>query len=351
MQHRVALTIALIAAQLLTAPLSALDRQVIEDRVKRLENLSKSDREQFDRRVAEFEQLSGEERSRVRTLHEALIADRKSNGGLTALLQTYADWLDTLSPIQRDELQREKDTGKRIALIRKLKEEQDHKSKDEDDRPNETAERMDVETLSFIRRKIDQPYGFDIADLTTTMKALVNDLPPEKRLPGFDAPQLTQYTQIINAHAQWKQSYSQWPDDDTLAKIKKAIKQRTAELITHSNAMGESPRETAVRLLLMGIVKQADSSIKISNDEREKALNSMKPDERRKVEKLSVERRNQVLRRRYFESHDDDAYKRCLEVRKSVMDLFQQMDVKLPTMLEKFKKNFEKIPKEKDKQL
>lgn len=347
MRRRVGLTIALIAAQLLSLPILALDRQVIEDRVKRLEHLSKNDRERFDRSVAEFEALSDEERSRVRGLHEALIADRKSNGGLTALLQAYTEWLDTLSPLQRDELQREKDTGKRIALIRRLKEEQEHKSKDDDDRPNESSDRMNVETLSFIRRKIDQPYGFDLPDLTATLKALVNDLPPEKRLPGFDAPQLSQYTQIINSHAQWKQSYQQWPDEDSLAKIKKAIKSRTAELITHSNAMGETPRQTAVRLLLMGIVKQADLSIKISNDEREKALNSLKPDERRRVENLSVDRRNQFLRKRYFEIHDDESYRRCMEVRKSVMDLFQQMEVKLPPTLEKFKKNMDKPSKSK----
>ena len=342
MRGQVGLTLCFLVAQLLTTRLSALDQQVVSDRVKRLESMSKSEREQFDRSVDEFEQMPADERGRIVQLHEGLISDRRGNGGLTNLLQTYNDWLDTLTPIQRDELQREKVTAKKIALIRKLKEDQDRKSKEDDDRPTESPDRANEEFQSFIRRRIDQPYGFDITDLTAALKAIVNDLPAEKRQPGFDAPQLNQFTQIIHAHAQWKQSYRLWPDEDTLGKIAKAVRPKTAELIKHSNAMQETPRETAVRLLLMGIVKQADFSLKMSNEDREKALNSLKPAERRRVEGLSVDKRNQLLRKRFFEAYDDQAYQRAQQIRKDVIDLFQQTEVKIPPLLERFKKSLEK---------
>lgn len=83
------------------------------------------ERDRLNRNIAEFRKLSDAEKEHFRKLHRELKADAASGGNLATLLQTYSVWVQTLTPTQRDELQKESNLSHRFALVRKFKEEQE----------------------------------------------------------------------------------------------------------------------------------------------------------------------------------------------------------------------------------
>ena len=122
MSRRISLFLALV--NFLAAPiLFAADPQNLNERLQRIGLMSPVEREHLNRNIQEFSSLGEAEKSRLRDLYQKLQSERVHHGnGLFQLMQTYSVWLETLSPIQRDELRLEKDTAKKLAIIRRIKE-------------------------------------------------------------------------------------------------------------------------------------------------------------------------------------------------------------------------------------
>ena len=217
------------------------------------------------------------------------------------------------------------------------KNEQERQQKEDEDRPGETADRATDADHSFVRQRIGQLYGLDKADLNAVIRVVVDDLPADLKPPEFERPQLNQLTKIIHAHAEWKQDYAHWPDEELLAKMTKVVRPRTTQLIKHSGAWGESSRETMVSLILRGIMKQIDDAVKPTDEEREKLIELLLPEEREKLKRMSPERLKQFLRTKQFEVKGEDAYKKYVEHRDKVIELYERMQVKLPEPLQRIK--------------
>lgn len=94
-------------------------------RRRRIEGMPQAERERIQRNFKQFQTMSEADRRHLRAFDAALEADRINNrGGLSETLRTYADWLKTVTPHQRDALQQESDPAKRIKLIREVVESQ-----------------------------------------------------------------------------------------------------------------------------------------------------------------------------------------------------------------------------------
>ena len=97
----------------------------MQARIEHLRQMSEIDRARFQRNLEAFQQLSPAEKHQYQQLHQQLAADQARGGTLTQLMQTYAAWVHTLTPTQRDELQNEKVLSQKLALIRRWKDEQE----------------------------------------------------------------------------------------------------------------------------------------------------------------------------------------------------------------------------------
>ncbi len=328
----------------------ALDPQTILERVDEIQRMSGVERDRLNRNIQEFAALSEVEKTHYRELHAKLVTDRVQNGGtMFSLLQTYSLWVHTLSPAQQHELQQETDLSKKLVLVRRFKEEQERQSRDEREPPNEPADPSKPDAGPDARQLIGmKAFALDKKDLDAVIKAILDDLPAGRKEADFEPPQLYQYPRIIEAHARWKENYAGWPDDELIKKMGAVVSPRTIRIVSTSAVRGETKRETIVRGILMGIVKQANDSTKLSDEELESTRAKLPADEQEKIRKFDSKlREKEHLKRRYFELKGDDSYKRLQECRLKVVDLFERMQVPLPDLLQRIKQGRDRMQQSK----
>lgn len=95
---------------------------VISTRYREAAGLSQPDRDHVLRNQQTFQQLSPARQAQMVELHRQISLQPEA---VRTLIETYAMWLQTLSPGQRDDLRKADSAGVRIALVRKFKAEQD----------------------------------------------------------------------------------------------------------------------------------------------------------------------------------------------------------------------------------
>lgn len=91
-----------------------------EENAKRIAALSAVERDRLKQNLKLFRELPPAERENLRNLQESIEADGRSGGNLQLVLNNYYDWLKTLTPGQRADLQRETDPVKRRRQVAEL---------------------------------------------------------------------------------------------------------------------------------------------------------------------------------------------------------------------------------------
>jgi hypothetical protein len=119
MNHRMTFLTVLLLASGDSSSLFAQDQKLVQARIEHLRQMSEIERARFHRNLEAFQQLSPAEKHQYQQLHQQLAADQSRGGTLTRLMQTYAAWVHTLTPTQRDELQKETVLSQKLALIRR----------------------------------------------------------------------------------------------------------------------------------------------------------------------------------------------------------------------------------------
>lgn len=327
MQVRVGFAAPLIAAVVVMTAVTtslALDQKTTTERLNQIKSLPKVERDRLDRNIAEFQTLSPDQKQRVRALHDELLKDRAQSGGLSALMQTYSVWVQTLSPAQRDELQKETDPAKKLALVRRYKDEQDRP------KASTSTEAAHDDPIPPPSARNPPKLALDNKDLAAVIKVLVEGLPSARMRPEYEASQvpLNLYLPIIEASGQASGNFRDWPDEIQLKKMIAAVRNKdSATMITKSN----TKRETVIRLMLMGVWKQVMDSVRFpSEDERRQIFEAMDPKEREKIIGHPQEEMTRMLTRKYFESKGDDSFMKIPDYRRRVVDLFERCDVPPP---------------------
>lgn len=87
--------------------------------------MTQADRQRLQRNFERFTAMDADQRRQVSDFSAALEADRtRQRGRLNETLRIYEQWLQTLTPHQRDALRKQTDPLRRIALMRQLVDEQ-----------------------------------------------------------------------------------------------------------------------------------------------------------------------------------------------------------------------------------
>ena len=95
-----------------------------------------------------------------------------------------------------------------------------------------------------------------------------------------------------------------------------------------------SKRDTLIRMLLTGIWKQAQESVKWPTDEeRLQTYNSLNPAEQQKIVSHRRQVVKQLLTAKYFEMQGDEAHKKLPDYRRQVIDMFERLEVTAPPWL------------------
>ena len=350
MNRRTVLVILLIAAGWHTPSVQALDQKTIVARTDHLRQMSQIERGRFERNLQEFQKLSDKEKQQYRQLHQELVEDNTRGGTLSKLVQTYAVWIQTLTPIQRDELQKETSLSQKLALIRRFKDEQDEPS-EAHDQPSRSDVPAD-DPPPPVSAAINKREALSLKDLRPLMKILVSRLSPDKIKPEFDEPRLTDYVPIIHASVQSNGgNYLEWPSDKLLKDMTAALTKESTSLVNRPDY--KSKREAMIRYLLMGIMKQARDSVPAPTDaEKSQIWEELSPVERERVSNMPRDRMDAYLVRKSMEIKGGDIFrdfKKLPEYVRQVQELFKLFEVSPPArFLQRGKKANERPPEQRN---
>jgi hypothetical protein len=111
-----------MARRLSTAGVIAVPAAELQKRYREVSQSTAEDRAAIERNWATYQQLTPERRAQMQELHRQISLEPES---LHGMLETYATWLQTLSPGRRDDLRKAADGTTRIDLVRRYKDEQD----------------------------------------------------------------------------------------------------------------------------------------------------------------------------------------------------------------------------------
>lgn len=112
-----------------------------------LSTLSAEQKQELVRRKEQFEQLSPTEQERLRKLH-AELATHPAASQLTAVMSRYHDWLQTLTPLERDELL-SLPPDERLERIKRLQRQQ------QQERFEQLAEKVPPEDMEVILKWLE----------------------------------------------------------------------------------------------------------------------------------------------------------------------------------------------------
>ena len=311
--------------------LFGLDQKTIGDRTQHLRRMSPIERDRFNRNLEEFQKLSTAEKDRYRKLHQELVDDTSRAGGLAKLLQTYAVWVQTLTPTQRDELQKETNPAQKLALIRRFKDEQDDPSEPHDQQISTNV--PDDEPSPQISLPIGKREALFTPDLKAVMTVLVNRLNQDQTKPEFAEPRLADYIPILHASVQSSGTdYRDWPNETLLKEMMAVLGKESLLLVNRPDS--KSKRDATIRLLLMGIMKQARDSVRFPTDaEKMQIWQDLSDSERERIVGLPYDRMNQYLIRKSMELKGENSlanFKKLPEYSRQIEDLFQRFEVSPP---------------------
>ena len=334
MNHRMTFLTVLLLASGDSSSLFAQDQKLVQARIEHLRQMSEIERARFHRNLEAFQHLSPAEKHQYQQLHQQLAADQSRGGTLTQLMQTYAAWVHTLTPTQRDELQKETVLSQKLALIRRWKDEQDlpsdaHEPPVGTTPPAQTTPTAD-ESHPPIGPSLNKRDAFPLKDLRSVLAVLVSQIPQDSSKPEFKEPRLPDYLPIIHASIQASgNSYRDWPQETLLNEMSKSLGKESAAQVNRSDL--KSKREVMVRMLLMAIVKQAREAVGFPTDEdKMRLLQEMVPEEQNRILNFPADRMNVYLVRRWMESKGGDTlndFRKIPEYNRQVDELFQRLDI------------------------
>ena len=331
MKHRI---VALLLMTLLIPQVShGLDRQEIAARTAQLRKMSPIERDRLNRNIAEFQKLSDAEKEHYRKLHQELKHDTATGGGLNSLLQTYSVWVQTLTPTQRDEIQKESNPSHRFALVRRFKDEQEEPSESPEVSMETQPEMVSEEGLSPLNSVFTKRDAFLQKDIKAVLKVLYNNLASDQLTPEFKDPQLADYVPLIHASVQSSGgNYQAWPEQKLLQEMIAAVNKDLNATLSKPNS--KTKRDVVVRMLLLGVMKQARDGVKYPGEEEKlQILKEMKPAERERIMNQPADRMKVYLIRKSMEQRGGQTlsdFKKIPEYHRQVEDLFNRFEVSPP---------------------
>ena len=333
MRNRILFAVVLALCGLLPFPVLAVDQKLIKERTDQLQKMSEIERERLNRNIQEFQKLKPEEKQHYRAMHAELFEDRVHVGGLSALLQTYSVWVQTLPPKQRIELQNETVPAKKLALVHQFKEEQDRREAPAEPKDIPMEDPPPPPGSAFGPR-----ISLSLRELNGVMQILVDRLPADLVKPDYASPRLVDYLPIIHASVQSSGgNYRNWPDDAFIPQIIGVLGKESTQVVSKA----KSKRESLVSLILLGVMKQVRDSVRLPSETEKLEIFEKLPDvDRQKLMKQYKENMNWILTQKYFESKGDDsfvAYKKIGEYRRQIEDLFLRCDVVPPPRFQRGK--------------
>jgi len=264
-----------------------------EETLTRITSLSLPERDRLRQNLKLFRELPDAERDRLRKLHAQLEADSRSGGNLKLVLNNYYDWLKTLTPGQRSDLQREADAATRRKNVAELLQKQQEAA----DPSNPRRRRM----------------GLSAADLEPVMQVLERQLLSEGYLTEgalTDKTGLARYSVVLRSAfgSDRRESFPPaWMRPELLDELIAAVGDEEQRRLL---ARDRDVRRRAGRLfvaIFSGVMLEFRSQGEgIDRSKLEEFFVGLKGERQDEIMRLPPDTQNMRLRRMYMEAHPEE---------------------------------------------
>ena len=248
---------------------AAPDASTLQKHRSSIEALPEAERKELQRKYEAYQRLPAAEQTRLRELHEQLVADSKRGGKLTQSLQSYAAWLKTLDNADRIKIRQATSPQQKRAEVQRV-------LQAENRRRSEEARRL----LGPSNRFGGPPVVLAPDVLDAVMQLFEDDL----RTQGILTPAWTErlqtsaqhgtlrYFSLFAALAEYRSAQPDpgreyQPAPETIEKIKERIQpppDMLRGLEEANQRAGQQPQRTLLNMLLMVTVHSVNTQIRTS---------------------------------------------------------------------------------------
>ncbi|MGE3315932.1 MAG: hypothetical protein AB7O26_12535 [Planctomycetaceae bacterium] len=267
---------------------------------RRIEQMSAVERARLERNFERFQGMTEQEREQYRNLDRQVRDDESNGGRLRDLMDGYVQWLATLSPYQRESIDKESDPVARAQLVGRIHAERRRENERPDRRP-----------LSAVRAREGGWHGLRglpqlaSSDLDAVTRVLEEEfpLPPEEKEELEGAPPHQRHLRILK-HAMQHDGpgaprlRGRWPSDETLERLVGAIENPQQRRFLEG-ATDPTARRKILGTMIAGSLaaewRGQIERLKPSDDELQKFFLALEPPRRDELLLLPQEEQRQRL--------------------------------------------------------
>ena len=292
----------------------------IEERFRQVEKMSQFERDRLQRNLDEFKKLTPDQQAHYRDLHNKV---EQSTGHLSSLLQEYSAWLTTLTPSQRDELNRATDNSQKLALIRQFKHAQEYRPETS---PPDVLEGPSTDLQSIRKELMGRGALLKAAELAPVIDAISKEVHgTERKKPAGESTAKFYFELLKKSIELAPEGPRNWPSEDL---------QRTLEKLPgvkeHLKGRPDGGRIALIRLIVWSLGSLAVEEIKPSmpsDQDRLDEFNKLPPERQAEINKLRPDHSRQMLNHLYFKHRNDNSPERMQEVRSQFEKLLKELGV------------------------
>lgn len=287
---------------------AGLTQAEVSQRSQEMQQMSAIERARLQRNWELFQKLPPEQQQHYRQLHRELEQDR---GELKQLVTTYSQWLQTLSPGQREVLRKAKDPVQKLDLVRKYKEEQDRQQEGHSLDEDAFTPGQDRRLSQMLRRMFHDRTPLSSGELRAVMDALLALLPADDqtRIQGQEK-KWVRYREILEAGAREAGGPKEWPNRDQQSAIRGALKE-SSQLQFFDRAPEEMRRNLVAWLLCGSLIAEMledSKNYRPKESELQQILQHLEDDERDELLQLPEIRWKDELVDKYYRKKTDQAF-------------------------------------------
>lgn len=275
----------------------------------RLEQMPALEREQLAVRYAAFTALTPEEQEEYRRMHDEL----EDNPRLRSILLRYQEWLETLSPWQRDELASTTDASTRRRLVEQFLAEQEQESS----------------SRTLHSGRVRGGLTISESDFQILVAGMLNslELNEQEREELENRPLMQRASAVLLRVLQRPRSGGNaWPDTDEIKVLQQKLTSQPLQ-----RALRAMPNPQRIRPLLLRSVagyleawwREQTAETRPAPDQLASTFAALTEDEQDQLMRLSPEAQLARLEREYFNQHPE-LRPEVGELRRVIQQLFQQ---------------------------
>lgn len=297
-------------------------QKTIMERHEQVARMSQVERDRLQRNLQAFEQAGPAKQAEYRQLAEQLYENKQTGGHLSSLLQIYSAWLHTLTPGQREELRLATDSGKKLTLVQKFKEEQYRR----------------VESIASALPEIEPsgprppglPKPLSPTEVNAIIKILLAELPTDDQEKFGKSPRLNQYPEILRRSIHLADNPRDWPSPSTQESILGVVPTQVRHIIKRNQA---NQRDRLIGLMFWSVLSQATEELRPrlpKDSDLKHILESLDSDQRSRLEQRHPDEMRRELIRRFFEQQDDKSFVHAQELRRELGRLSEEIGLPPP---------------------